>query len=143
MGDTTPAAFDPAPKHLENVRTYKAGAAILAGQLVGIHGTGVDFTVHPTVDGTIDNCVGVALHSQATTGGYVAVAGNGSVLKVCEGAGSNIDAGDNLMLGSVAGCAVTASDSADDTWIGYALEDITANHTGYVELQIQYVPKGA
>ncbi len=143
MGDTTPATFDPKPKYLANVRTFKAGAAILAGQLVGIHGTGVDFTVHPTADGSIDNCVGVALHSQATTGGAVAVAGDGSILKVCEGAGSAIDAGDDIMLDSVAGCAITASDAADDTWVGCALEDITANKTGYCLIRIQYVPKGA
>lgn len=143
MADTTPAAFDPKPKHLANVRTYIAGAAILAGQLVSFHGTGVDNTVHPTVDGTTVGCVGVALHSQATTGGYVSVAGSGSVLKVCEGAGSAIDAGDSVMYDSVAGCVITAVDSADCYWIGTALEDIPANLTGYVELQIQYVPKGA
>lgn len=142
MADTTPAAFDPKPKHLANVRTYVAGATILAGQLVGIHGTGVDFTVHPTVDGSIDNCVGVALHG-AASGAYVTVAGNGSVLKVCEGAGAAIDAGDYVMLNSVAGCMITATDAADDTWVGYAEEDISANSAGYVTLQIQYVPKGA
>ena len=135
MADTTPAAFDPKPKHLANVRTYIAGAAILAGQLVGIHGTGVDYTVHPTVDGSIDNCVGVALHSQATTGGYVAVAGNGSVLKVCSGDANAIDAGDYVMLDSVAGCVIVAGDSAD-TRVGWALEDIAGNATGYIEIQI-------
>lgn len=142
MADTTPAAFDPAPKHLANVRTFTAGAAILAGQLVSIHGTGVDNTVHPTVDGTTTGCQGVALHT-AASGAAVAVAGNGSILKVCEGAGSAIDAGDGVMYDSVAGCIITGVDSADCYWIGTALEDITANLTGYIELQIQYVPKGA
>ena len=143
MGDTTPAAFDPMPKHLANVKTYKAGAAILAGQLVSFHGTGVDQTVHPTVDGTTTGCVGVALHSQASTGGYVAVAGNGTVCKLCEGAGSAIDAGDGIMYDSVAGCVITGVDSADCYWVGWAEEDITANKTGYCTINIQYVPKGA
>ena len=143
MADTTPAAFDPKPTYLGPVRTYKAGAAILAGQLVGIHGTGVDWTVHPTVDGTVDNCVGVALHSQATTGAYVAVAGNGTICKLCSGDANAIDAGDPIMLDGAAGCVVVGSDAADDTWVGWALEDITGNQTGYCELQIQHVPKGA
>lgn len=142
MGDTTPATFDPKPKFMPHTYTFVAGATILAGQVVGIHGTGVDFTVHPTADGSIDNCVGVAMHD-AASGAYVTVALPPAIIKVCEGAGAAIDAGDNVMLDSVAGCVITASDAADDTWVGYALEDITANSTGYIMLFPQYVPKGA
>lgn len=143
MADTTPAAFDPKPKQLGPVRTFIAGAAILAGQLVGVNNTGVTDTVHPTADGSIDNCVGVALHSQASTGGYVAVAGNGTWCKLCSGDANALEAGDPIMLDGVAGCVVVGSDAADDTWVGYATEAITGNLTGYCVLQIQYVPKGA
>lgn len=142
MGDTTPAAFDPKPIRLNNVGTFKAGGTILAGQVVAIHGTGVNFTVHPTVSGTTEAPVGVALES-ASTGEYFPVAGNGSILKICEGNGSAIDAGEGIMVSSVAGCVTTGAATAAAWWVGIALEDISKNGTGYVEVNIQYVPKGA
>jgi hypothetical protein len=140
MADTVPAAFDPKPKHLGLVMTYKAGAAILAGQVVAFHGTGVTDTVHPCVAGTTEAPVGVALYSAAKDA-LVAVAGNGSVLKVCEGAGAAIDAGHGVMVDDTAGCVITGTDAAAAWWVGVAQEDIAANGTGYIEVQIQHVPE--
>lgn len=145
MAATTPAAFDPKPRQLGTVIDCIAGSAILAGQAVVIPATGVDYTVIPCDSDTsvVEKFVGVALYSQATTGGHVAVASVGSVIKVCESAGAAIDAGDNLMAGAAAGCVITAPDTADCELLGFALTDISANSTGYAVIQPGYSPKGA
>ena len=144
MSDTTPAAFDPKCRNPQlNTQDFKAGAAILAGQAVSFHGTGVSWTVHPTVAATTTGFVGIAAYSQATVGGKVAVHMVGSICKVCEGKGSAIDAGDYLMECSVAGCVATGTDSADISYLGQALEDIDANGTGYCVIIPQYSAKGA
>lgn len=144
MADTTPAAFDPKCRNPNlNTQDFKAGAAILAGQVVAIHGTGVDWTVHPMVVATTWGVIGVAAYSQATVGGRVAVHIIGSICKVCEGKGSSVDAGDYLMECSVAGCVATATDSADISLVGQALEDGAANGTFYAVIIPQYSPKGA
>lgn len=140
MADTVPAAFDPKPKHLGSVKTYKAGAAILAGQVVAFHGTGVADTVHPCVAGTTEAPAGIALYSAAKDA-LVAVAGNGSVLLACEGAGAAIDAGHGVMVDDTAGCIITGTDAAAAWWVGVAQEDVAANSTGYIEVQIQHVSK--
>lgn len=145
MAATTPAAFDPKPRQLGQVIDCIAGSAILAGQAVVIPATGVDYTVIPCDSDTskIEKFVGVALYSQATTGGHVAVAGIGSIVKVCESAGSGVDAGDDLMAGAAAGCVDTATDGADTQLLGYALTDGAANGQFYAVISPQYQPKGA
>lgn len=106
MTATTLAAIDPAPLHLGLVMTFKAGAAILAGSLVSYADSGVSDTVHPSTTATAA-FVGVALTSQATTGGPVTVAMDGSVVKVIMAADdSAVDAGHWLMVGAVAGTCI-------------------------------------
>lgn len=145
MAATTPAAFDPKPKNLGLVLDMIAGSAILAGQVVTFNATGVDWTVEPVDSDTslVAPMVGVALYSQATVGGRIAIASHGSVIKVCEGAGAAIDAGDYLMASGAAGCVVTATDGADASYLGLAVTDIGANSTGYALITMQYAAKGA
>lgn len=143
MSDTTPAAFDPKPLYLGHVYDMKAGAAILAGQVVAIHGTGVDYTVHPAVQGTTSGIIGVALFSQATVGGHVAVAGPGSIIKVCEGKGSALDAGDFLNDCSVAGCVATGAVTSAMWQVGFMITDASANDVGYALINPVYIGKGA
>lgn len=143
MADTTPAAFDPKPLYLGHVYDMKAGAAILAGQVVAIHGTGVDYTVHPAVSGTTNGIIGVALFSQSTVGGHVAVAGTGTICLVCEGAGSAVDAGDEIMGDDVAGCVITGVVTSAAWHVGIAITDGSANGTFYALINPVYLPKGA
>ena len=145
MTATTPAAFDPKPRNLGTVLTMKAGAAILAGQAVVCPGTGEDWQVIPCDSDTALTLpfVGVALNSQATTGGDVTVASVGSVLLVCEGSGNAVDEGDHLMASAAAGCVITGTDAADATFLGVAVTDGAANGTFYALIQPQYAAKGA
>jgi len=144
MAATTPAAFDPKPRQLGSTIDCIAGGAILAGQAVVLAANGVSWTVHPSDADTslIEKFVGIALYSQATTGGHVAVAGMGSIILACESEGAVIDAGDNLGAGAAAGCVKTLTD-ADSEMIGYAIEDISANSTGYIVVLPQVALKGA
>ena len=144
MTATTPAAFDPKPRQLGTVIDCIAGAAILAGQVVTFNATGVDWTVEPVDSDTslVAPCLGVALYG-ASQGAHVAIASVGSVVKVCEGAGADIDAGDFLMASAAAGCVITATDSADASYLGIAVTDIAKNATGYALINPQYVGKGA
>ena len=147
MTATTPTAFDPAPRRLDNVRSFKAASAILSGQIVAYAATGVSDTVAPATS-SLGSPVGVALYSQATAGGYVAVAGAGSELKVELSADDGTaDAGDWLGVSGVAGCAIVqdgaiaahTTEGAGLFPIGQALEDIAAGAStvggrGYVKL---------
>ena len=144
MAVTIPAAFDPKPRTLGTTIDMIAGSAILAGQVVTFNATGVDWTVVPVDADTslAAPMVGVALYSQATVGGPIAIASLGSIIKVCEGAGVAIDAGDFLMASSAAGCVVTATDGADASYLGIAVTDIAANGTGYALITMQYAAKG-
>lgn len=146
MTGTTPAAFDPKPRQLGVVTDVYATSAILAGQLVGYNGTGVNWYVEPTDDVTTTGVVGVALYSQASADGHVAVAGPGSIVKLCEGDGAAIDAGDSVMLSAstALGCISTYADTADHFAIGVAMENIDANGKGYVLLTAPvWIGKGA
>lgn len=145
MAATTPAAFDPKPRNLGTVIDCIAGSAILAGQVVCHNATGVDWSVEPVDSDTslTQAMIGVALYSQSTVGGHVAIASIGSIVKVCEGAGAAIDAGEFLMASGAAGCVITAVDSADASYLGIAMTDIGANSTGYALITSQYAAKGA
>jgi hypothetical protein len=143
MGDTTPAAFDPNPKVLHTVIDMLAGGTILAGDVVAIHGTPVSDTVWSSDTDSTAAPIGVALHG-ATAGDRIAVASCGSIIKVREGAGSDIDAGDMLMTYSVAGTVITAVLTADCRVIGYAIGDIAGNGVGYAMiLGPHYIGKDA
>lgn len=144
MAATTPAAFDPKPRMLGQVVDCIAGAAILAGQAVTFNATGVAYTVEPCDSDTniINKFMGIALYSQATVGGHVAVASIGSVILACESEGSTIESGDNLCAGSAAGCVKPVTD-ADAELIGYAVTGFSANSTGYIMVLPQVALKGA
>jgi hypothetical protein len=108
MGATTVAAFDTKPRYLGEIRTFKAGEAIVAGSLVSFAASGVSDTVHPSTS-SLGSVAGIALHSQATTGDYVAVAGNNSELLVMlEATDTAPEAGDWLTVSTVAGAAAIA-----------------------------------
>jgi len=141
MTATTPAAFDPKPKVLGTVLNLIAGTTILAGDVVAIHGTPIASTVWPSASATTAAPIGVALNG-ALVGEKVAVASCGSILKVREGAGGTVDAGDMLSTHTVAGTVITAAITSDARIIGYAIGDISANSTGYaVILGPHYVAK--
>jgi hypothetical protein len=133
MTATTPAAFDMKPRQIGVTIDCIAGAAILAGQAVVMQATGDSYSVIPCDSDTsaVESFVGVALHSQATTGGHVAVLSHGSVCLVYESAGSTIDAGDFVIAGAAAGCVVPVGTTAAAI-LGYALTDASANGTCYV-----------
>jgi hypothetical protein len=143
MGATTPAAFDPVLLAGHNTISLVCASAVLAGQVVAFNGTGVNLTIEPANGVTTIGPIGVAMETGAT-GDYIAVALPGAVLKVCEGAGSGVDAGDCLSVGGALGCVITTVDSADHYQVGVAIEDITANKTGYALLTAPaWVAKGA
>jgi hypothetical protein len=130
MAATTPATFDPKPRQLGTVIDCIAAAAILGGQVVASDGTNAWY-VTPAIKGTTSIPYGVALYPQPTTGGHVAVAAVGSVLLVCEGAGSAITVGAQLQDSTAAGCVITAVAGAGLYFVGTALTAATANSTCY------------
>jgi hypothetical protein len=142
MADTTPAAFDPKPKHLGTCITCIAGGTILAGSVVGPAATGVSNTVIVSDTDTSAGVFGVAMES-AATGDYFAVMGVGTVCLVCEGKGSGIDAGDFLQTCDIGGCVKTFTVAAAGEAVGIALEDIAANGTGYAMISPFAFGKGA
>lgn len=137
MAAVTMAAVDPKPRQLGTVLNMIAGEAILAGQVVGFAASGTSDTVHPHLaDGTTVCPLGVALHSQATTGGKIAIAGPGSVVKVIGGVQSSaIDSGTQIMgSATTAGSVIAYSDAADAEPFGVLLQGIasgTAPATSY------------
>lgn len=125
-----------------NIQNYKAGAAITAGQVVAIHGTGVSRTVHPAVKGTTDAPCGVALYSVAN-GAYVAVAGPGCWVYVANAddttgidAGDYVEDNDNAVGGTVSAAARsdTGAVAVFKFCVGKANDDIAGGGTGVVEL---------
>lgn len=149
MAATTPVGFDPAPRRLGVVKTYTAGAAILAGQLLAYAATGVSETVHPATS-SLGSPVGVAAFD-AASGGIVTVYGDGCEVKVELSADDGTaDAGDWLGVSTVAGCAIVQDgaiaahngEAAGLFPIGQAQEDIAAGAAtvggkGYVILSMQ------
>ena len=148
MGATTPVAFDPAPIHLGLVMTFTATTAVLAGQIVSHHATGVTRSVIPATNATA-GALGVALHS-ADAGAPVAVAMNGSVVKIMLSADNGTaDAGDWIGVSTVAGTGIVRSPviHAKDAVvglgnaIGIAIDKIaagadTVGGTGYILISI-------
>ena len=130
MGAITQAAFDPKPRRLGAVLNMIAGEAILAGDVVGFHGTGVSMTVWKHVTGTTVAPLGVALHSQATTGGKIAIASTGSIVKVKNALdNAALEAGDGIMgSGTTAGYVIAATTAAAGyEHIGFMLEALPAS----------------
>jgi hypothetical protein len=148
MAATTPVAFDPAPIHLGLTMTFKAGSAILSGQIVAFADSGDSRKVVPATS-SVGAPIGVAAHSQATTGGDVTVLMQGCVCKVMLSADDGTaDAGDWIGVSTVAGTGIVRDPAiqAHDTIvglqnaIGLALDDIaagaaTVGGTGYILIQ--------
>ena len=120
------AATDPKPRNIGVVLDLIAGEAIKAGQVVGFHGTGVDWTVWRHVTGTTVAPLGVALYS-AASGAHVAVAGPGSIVKVKNAIDSALDGGTQLMgSGTTEGHVIAASDAAAAEPFGMMMETLPA-----------------
>lgn len=144
MANSTAAAFDPKPRYLGEVFTCYATAEILAGQWVSFDADATSRYVSPGTT-SLSSPVGVALHTQSTVGGPVAVAGNDSeVLSYLDQTDGTANAGDWLAISAVAGF-VTAFDEAiaahesEGTGIqpcAVAIEDIGAAGTGYVRVVV-------
>jgi hypothetical protein len=156
MTATTPVAFDPNPKHLGLQLTFKAGSAILRGQVVAFADAATSRTVVPALR-SVGMPIGVALNSQATTGGDVDVAMQGSVVTVMMAAdNSTLDAGHWVMPSTVAGTVVEWDPeilghvaTADLVTypgrypIGYALDDSTTGGStvgSTVEIVVNVTP---
>ena len=111
MTNTTPVAFDPKPRRLGVVGTYKAASAILAGQIVAYAASGASRTVAPATS-SLGSPLGVAAFSQATVGGEVTVYGDGcEVLVMMSTDAETADAGDWVGVSTIAGMA-TVQDGA-------------------------------
>ena len=124
--------------------TFTAGADIKAGQVVAFAGTGVSRTVQPAVAGTTGPVAGVACDT-VDSGDAVTVCYCG-IVKVVEGTGNAIDAGDYVMdddcaiVGCVKGAVVTATSYGV---VGQAIDDIAANGSGYIRVCPTLVAKAA
>ena len=147
MAASTFAAFDPKPKRLGTVINFIATSAILKGHVVGFAASGTSWSVQPATGGTAATGItpiGVALYSQPTAGGKVAVACFGSVVKVMNGTdGTSIDAGTHLVASSTAGM-VEAAPATDHIHLGIAMEgDAVGSKTFYMLITgPTYVPTG-
>lgn len=126
----------------DNIVSYTAGAIIVAGQVVAIHGTGVSQTVHPAVKGTTDTPVGVALYGCAS-GAKIAVAGPGCRVYCAQAddtatidAGDYLEDNDNAVGGTVSVAARMDAGvvSVLKFCVGVAEDDIAASGTGIVRL---------
>lgn len=131
MTAATQAAFDPKPKRLGAVLNMIAGQAILAGDVVAFHGTGVDNTVWKHVTGTTVAPLGVALHSASSAGDKVAVASVGSIVKVHNAiTDSGLDAGTAIMgSGTTSGYVLAKTETTGgEEQIGFMLESLPASN---------------
>lgn len=131
MADRTPSTTIPLGGILitgNNVHNLLAGTAITAGQVVAIHGTGVNFTVWPSVLATTAVPIGVALES-AASGRMVPVAGIGCICYVQqETDDTDIDAGTELGTTDTAGLVGALVDGAPPEHLaGIALADDDAS----------------
>jgi predicted RecA/RadA family phage recombinase len=107
--------------------TYTAGGTITGGQMVMLTG---DRTVQAATAAT-PKVVGVAVHD-AASGEVVTVASEG--VWPCIAAGA-VAAGDNLIIGAVAGTVSVAGAAPDARFlVGKALEAIGDTATGRVKL---------
>lgn len=130
-----------------NINAYTAGVAITAGQLVAIHGTGVNMTVHPAKKGTTVIPIGVALYS-ISSGEEVAVAGDGCIVYVANAddttaidAGDPLEDNDNAVGGTVSIAVVSLAGAVAlvQYLAGVALDDIAGGATGRMLVKGGYI----
>lgn len=150
MGDTS--AFPTIHDVLysgDNITSYVSAGTIKAGMVVAFAATGVALSVVPATQATAFP-VGVALYD-ASSGEYVAVAGNECIVYVCEGAGGTAEAGELLMVygttttGTVcvydpmnqAHAATILVPGASGHTFGQAQEAVVANSTFRIKIDMQ------
>lgn len=122
---------DPKPRRLGAVLNMIAGAAVTKGMVVAFDATGESFEVHPHIGATTSGPIGVALHSQATVGGKVAVASIGSIVKVQNGYDTALEAGTQIIGSSAQAGTVLSyvSTTGGEEPVGYLLEALTGDAT--------------
>lgn len=110
-------------KHGSNVGDFTAGAAIKAGQVVGLVDTGVDMTVHPLNASAGDSVVGVAI-TAATCGAPVSAAMVGCIALVANADDSTaIDAGHWVECSGIALGGIVSESSIAETGDGVQVMD--------------------
>lgn len=138
------SAFPTIPQiveHLGTTSTFIATAAITQGQVVAISATGVDDSVVASVAESGGRPIGVAITSQATAGGKVAVAMIGSIVRVAiaddttgADAGDLLETNDCAVKGTVSTASEAATGGATVTThpqvVGVALDDIAGGSYG-------------
>lgn len=122
----------------DNFFQMTATTAVVAGQVVAIHATGVSGAVDASVAAAGSRSVGVAIHN-AAAGALVTVAGPGCICWVVNATDGTIDAGamvetdDAACKGGVSEAAIAAVSGAVGTnhldIIGIALDDFAASTT--------------
>jgi hypothetical protein len=132
MSDTTTwTAISEVIEVLGSTVNLKSRIAAKAGMVAAFAATGVSGQVEPAVSGTTGPVVGVYVNDVAA--GKMAVIGTyGTVIKVQEGAGSALDAGDWVAADDAAatGC-VKALDTTTTNYdrVGMLLDDLAGNGT--------------
>ena len=124
MTAVTFVGHDPKPRRLGVVMNMIATTAITKGQVVGFNATGVEMAVEPALSGSTVCPIGVALHTQSTAGGKIAIASLGSIVKVQNGVDSALEAGDAIMVDETTAGTVKALvwSAGGEEPIGYMLE---------------------
>lgn len=120
-----------------NVHNFKAGAAITRGMAVAIHGTGIDFTVHPALLGTTAVPLGIAI-TDAASGQMCAIAGLGCIA-YCqqETDDGDMDAGTVVVQTDSAGfVGVSGGLPAEEEMIGVLLEASDASDVTYERILV-------
>lgn len=147
MAAVPQGAMDTMPRRLGLVMNMIAGEPILSGQVVAFSGSGADMTVWRHVAGTTAAPLGVSLYTQNTTGGKIAIASTGSILKVKNALDTApLVAGTQIRgSGVTAGHVIADSSTADTEPFGVMLEALPASTVGAYALIFgaQAVAKGA
>jgi hypothetical protein len=121
----------------DNVFNFKAGEAITRGMAVAIHGTGIDWTVHPATLGTTKVPIGIATETVAS-GCMCPVAGIGCIA-YCqqETDGTDLDAGTRVVQTDSAGFVGAEAGTAPEEYlIGVLLEASDASALTYERILV-------
>lgn len=122
------------------IRSYTFTEAAKAGMAVGFAATGVSNAVVPMDATDGEQPIGVAVYD-VEAGDKGAVAMDGNIVVVCNGEANVIDAGDYVetnnaaVQGTVSPLALEVY-TANHYVVGIALEDIGANVTGEILVQV-------
>ena len=122
------------------IRAYTFTEAAKAGMVVGFAATGVSNAVVPMDATGGEQPIGVAVYD-VEAGDMGAVAMNGNEVIVCNGEAGVIDSGDHVetnnasVQGTVSPLALEVY-TANHYVVGIALEDIGANATGKILVQV-------